>query len=540
MFSYAKAMQEKQKTDEHDELPPSTAIIDGATGDTPSTPTNGNATDSVKSNNKHSMYCQELMHTEQNYYDDLVMVKEVFYKQMASSKVLNSDELRTIFINWDELIKVTKNFGKLLRQYGEGSVGRAVLDSLKNLRAFVTFCQFQQSSLEFLESKSKSSPQFQAVHASCSQHLAARGLPLSHFLLIPMTRVTKYPLVLKEICKYTPAEHPDYENLHNAMTALKDLCDEVNRVATETDNLQMLYWCQNHIKCESIQPKFVFQSPTNFLGLRKFLHFGVLFKAKSNRLLIGLLFNDVLMLTTPDEAIDHPDSFKLTRTSELVLSLYKQPVLLHKASLQMPPSLTGVESGDETLFALNNGEILISFKAVSSNGRLLWTKQLEKAIKNAKMEYASFNQAQSTTGQPKTATGRLLIEIVFLRNLNIPNDCKSLPIIVELMFSDQKATKAVDLNRTSSDAPSLCTTQFVIDSKLGVFSMAVYVERLYAPNLCLGRAELPLSDMMKMSGLQKNPAMKQLPLICDNADATDEFNNQQVIVKFVVQMFDNQ
>lgn len=238
----------------------------------PSTPTTGGVENNASemkngTNNKRSMYCQELLYTEQNYFDDLHMVKEVFYKQLAASNVLTSEELRALFINWDDLSRVSKGFAKSLKQYGEDRIGRAVLQSLNELRAFVTFCQFQQSSLEFLESKSKTSTQFQAVHSQCCQHPAARGLPLSHFLLIPMTRVTKYPLVLKEILKYTPDDHPDRESLEKALTSLKDLCDEVNRVATETENLQMLYWCQNHVKCEAIQPKFVFHSATNFLGI---------------------------------------------------------------------------------------------------------------------------------------------------------------------------------------------------------------------------------------------------------------------------------
>jgi len=63
---------------------------------------------------------------------------------------------------------------------------------------------------------------------------------------------------------------------------------KVNQAATEAENFQMLYWCQNHIKCDSIEPRFVFHSETRCSGLRKVLHHGVLFKAKSNRLLIGI------------------------------------------------------------------------------------------------------------------------------------------------------------------------------------------------------------------------------------------------------------
>ena len=43
--------------------------------------------------------------------------------------------------------------------------------------------------------------------------------------------------------------------------------------------------------------QLVFNSVTNCLGPRKFLHSGKLYKAKSNKELYGFLFNDFLLLT---------------------------------------------------------------------------------------------------------------------------------------------------------------------------------------------------------------------------------------------------
>lgn len=43
--------------------------------------------------------------------------------------------------------------------------------------------------------------------------------------------------------------------------------------------------------------QLVFNSVTNCLGPRKFLHSGKLFKAKSSKELYGFLFNDFLLLT---------------------------------------------------------------------------------------------------------------------------------------------------------------------------------------------------------------------------------------------------
>lgn len=46
-----------------------------------------------------------------------------------------------------------------------------------------------------------------------------------------------------------------------------------------------------------LSQQLVFNSVTNCLGPRKFLHSGKLYKAKSNKELYGFLFNDFLLLT---------------------------------------------------------------------------------------------------------------------------------------------------------------------------------------------------------------------------------------------------
>lgn len=52
--------------------------------------------------------------------------------------------------------------------------------------------------------------------------------------------------------------------------------------------------------------QLVFNSVTNCLGPRKFLHSGKLFKAKSSKELYGFLFNDFLLLTQVSLATPPP------------------------------------------------------------------------------------------------------------------------------------------------------------------------------------------------------------------------------------------
>lgn len=42
-----------------------------------------------------------------------------------------------------------------------------------------------------------------------------RGMQLTDFLIKPIQRLPKYLLLLRDILKHTPQEHPDFENINN-------------------------------------------------------------------------------------------------------------------------------------------------------------------------------------------------------------------------------------------------------------------------------------------------------------------------------------
>ncbi len=70
--------------------------------------------------------------------------------------------------------------------------------------------------LEELENKKK------AIATYCQQcQDECGGMTLTGLLVTPVQRIPRYQLLLQEVIKFTPAEHPDLENLGAALTAVK-------------------------------------------------------------------------------------------------------------------------------------------------------------------------------------------------------------------------------------------------------------------------------------------------------------------------------
>ncbi|KAF0021663.1 hypothetical protein F2P81_026085 [Scophthalmus maximus] len=122
-------------------------------------------------------------------------------------------------------------------------------------------------------------------------------MPLSSFLLKPMQRITRYPLIIKNILEHTPEGHADRGPLREALERAEELCSQVNEGVREKENSDRLEWIQSRVQSEGPIEHLVFNSLSNCLGPRKLLHSGRLYKTKSSRELWAFLFNDFLLLT---------------------------------------------------------------------------------------------------------------------------------------------------------------------------------------------------------------------------------------------------
>lgn len=67
---------------------------------------------------------------------------------------------------------------------------------------------------------------------------SGQRFPLKDLLNVPMQRILKYPLLLKELLKHTPAGHPDKDALPIALNAVQELARYINETKKDHDNLK--------------------------------------------------------------------------------------------------------------------------------------------------------------------------------------------------------------------------------------------------------------------------------------------------------------
>nr|XP_020652410.1 intersectin-2 isoform X2 [Pogona vitticeps] len=483
---------------------------------------------------KRQGYIHELIQTEEKYMDDLQLVIEVFQKQMAEAGCLSEAEMGLIFVNWKELIMSNTKLLKALRVRkktgGEKMpvqmIGDILATELSHMQAYVRFCSCQLNGAVLLQQKTDEESEFKEFMKKLASDPRCKGMPLSSFLLKPMQRITRYPLLIKSILENSPETHPDHDNLKLALERAEELCSQVNEGVREKENSDRLEWIQSHVQCEGLVEQLIFNSLTNCLGPRKLLHSGKLYKTKSNKELYGFLFNDFLLLTYMVKQFVSTGSDKLfSPKSNSQFKMYKMPIFLNEVLVKLPTD----PSGDEPVFHISHIDRVYTLKTDSINERTAWVQKIKSASEHyIETEKKKHEKAYQARLQKSSGIGRMMVHIIEATELKAckPNG-KSNPYCEISMGSQSYTTRT--LPDTLNPKWNFNCQFFIKDLYQDVLCITVFDRDQFSPDDFLGRTEVPVAKI-RTEQENKGPTTKHLLL--------HEVPTGEVWVRFDLQLYD--
>ncbi|XP_049445677.1 intersectin-2a isoform X1 [Epinephelus fuscoguttatus] len=451
---------------------------------------------------KRQGYIHELIQTEETYVDDLELVLDVFYKPMSESGRLTEAEMGVIFVNWRELIMCNTKLLKALRvrKKTEGEnmpvqlIGDLLASELAHMQPYIRFCSCQLNAAALLQSKTHNQPDFKDFLKKIATNYRCKGMPLSSFLLKPMQRITRYPLLIKNILEHTPDGHADRSPLREALERAEELCSQVNEGVREKENSDRLEWIQSHVQCEGAIEHLVFNSLTNCLGPRKLLHSGRLYKTKSSRELWAFLFSDFLLLTHSAKPFSSsgPDKLFSLKTN-IQLKMYKTPLFLNEVLVKMPPD----PSSDEPLFHVSHIDRVYTLKTETLNERTTWVQKIKAASEHfIETEKKKREKAYQARSLKSSGIGRLLVTVTEAQELKAckPNG-KSNPYC-ELTMGAQCYTSR-PISDTLNPKWNFNCQFFIKDLYQDVLCITVFEKDQFSPDDFLGRTEVPVATIKK-------------------------------------------
>ncbi|GBC18369.1 uncharacterized protein OCT59_006422 [Rhizophagus irregularis] len=319
----------------------------------------------TKEDRKRQEAIFELISTEQSYLRDLQMIIEVFYGPLQN--ILIEDELKIIFSNIEDILLCNTAILSDLEQRQKDdklfvkNVGDILLKHSDDLVCYEIYCGKQLNASKFLQNKRNVNKTFSEFLKKAQQDPQCGSLDLSSFLLKPMQRITRYPLLIRQILHYTNKNDSDQEDLMKALHKAETILESTNEAAREQENKLKLTEISKLVDLEDLEEKLDLTSTTRSVGKRQFILEGALKKAKSGRNLYGYLFNDLLLLTQHN---------KKSVAKGYQYALYKPPILLNEIVVK--------RGQDETFQILHIGDV-INLKAISISAKQQWVNQLETA-----------------------------------------------------------------------------------------------------------------------------------------------------------------
>uniref|UniRef100_A0A673YVK0 Rho guanine nucleotide exchange factor 3 n=1 Tax=Salmo trutta TaxID=8032 RepID=A0A673YVK0_SALTR len=251
----------------------------------------------------------ELSQGERDLIEDLKLAKKAYHDPMLKLSIMTEHELTQIFGTLDSLIPLHEDLLSRLREARkpDGStetVGHILVDWLPCLDSYNSYCSNQVAAKALLDHKK----QDHRVHdflQRCLESPFSRKLDLWNFLDIPRSRLVKYPLLLREILKHTPNDHPDRQHLDEAINMIQSIVAEIN---TQTGESECRFYKERLLYLEDSQRDLLIDS-SRILSCHGEL--------KNNRgaKLHVFLFQDVLVITRT-----------ITHSEQLHYQLYRQPI----------------------------------------------------------------------------------------------------------------------------------------------------------------------------------------------------------------------
>uniref|UniRef100_A0A3Q3WTU1 Uncharacterized protein n=1 Tax=Mola mola TaxID=94237 RepID=A0A3Q3WTU1_MOLML len=252
-----------------------------------------------------------LFHTERAHVRMLRVLDHVFYQKLSKEALLPPADIKNIFSNLEEILQLHSILEQMVavRKRNESSVIDQIGDDLlswfsageeeKIKQAVGTFCSNQPFALEIIKTKQKKDSRFTSFIQEAESNRLCRRLQLKDIIPVEMQRLTKYPLLLENIAKYTKAAEKD--KVKQAADCCRKILNHVNQAVKESEDKQRLEDYQRRLDLSSLKQTdnpMIVELKNLDLTKRTMVHEGPLsWKVnKDKTILYTLLLEDILVL----------------------------------------------------------------------------------------------------------------------------------------------------------------------------------------------------------------------------------------------------
>eukprot|EP01133_Synstelium_polycarpum_P011899 gene11899-13864_t len=214
---------------------------------------------SVPVDTRRQKVFEEIVATESAYVKNLSVVFHTLIVQLSSlaeadNPCITNEDIFSVFGNWEKILVshaiLLKEFENIMSTWSDESIFGDIFvekcgflketysDYINNYdNSYQRIKRFRKANQLFDDSVTN----FEVIQDSVN------GLDLYSYLIMPIQRIPRYLLLLKEVVKYTPNTHRDYSLLLQAKESIRLVADHVNESKMMFDNTRKIAAIQESV-----------------------------------------------------------------------------------------------------------------------------------------------------------------------------------------------------------------------------------------------------------------------------------------------------
>uniref|UniRef100_A0A669BUI3 Phosphatidylinositol-3,4,5-trisphosphate dependent Rac exchange factor 1 n=1 Tax=Oreochromis niloticus TaxID=8128 RepID=A0A669BUI3_ORENI len=197
----------------------------------------------------------EILNTERDYVRTLLFLQSVSLTSSRKSVSRTLAEHDILFSNIEDILKLHQGvlsaveYSLSPEPQPHHALGHVFLQFRDSFSVYGEYCSNHEKALRLLMELNKI-PDIRTflLHCMLLGGKKSTDIPLEGYLLTPIQRICKYPLLLKELLKRTPKKHADYPAVEEALQAMKAVCSNINETKRQMEKLEALEQLQSHIE----------------------------------------------------------------------------------------------------------------------------------------------------------------------------------------------------------------------------------------------------------------------------------------------------
>nr|QBH67572.1 putative CDC24-GTP/GDP exchange factor [Ustilago esculenta] len=186
---------------------------------------------------------RELLTTERKYVQDLEVLQN-YARSLAQYDILPPDTLHNLFGNLNKLVDVQRRFlicveENVRRPPDEQHFGHVFMTMEEDFAVYEPFCANYNLALDLINQEAYNLVRLKGMPSAQGCYLDP-SYELPTFMIKPVQRICKYPLLLEQLLKKTLEDAPRYQELEDGLEVMRRITDKVNETSRLQENAQLV------------------------------------------------------------------------------------------------------------------------------------------------------------------------------------------------------------------------------------------------------------------------------------------------------------